>query len=92
MLRFWLSSLGVEDRLVYQMLNYGLKTSWPSQIKSLLEKGGMPYLRNDVVGSRDLPTDLESQVRFILEGQENQYWQGLILNSTTLNHYNQEKP
>jgi hypothetical protein len=53
---------------------------------------GLPYLWNDGLGSRDLPTDLESQVRYILEGPEIQYWQGLVLNSTTLNQYNQAKP
>jgi hypothetical protein len=52
----------------------------------------MPYLWNDGLGSRDLPTNLVSQVRFILEGQKIQYWQGLVLNSATLNHYNQVKP
>ena len=31
-------------------------------------------------------------VRFILESQEIQHWQGLVLDSTTLQHYNQAKP
>ena len=93
MLRFRLKLIRCnEDRLVkaayYQMLSYGSKTLWPSQVRSLLERVGMPYLWNDGLGSRDLPTDLESQVRFILEGSEIQYWQGRVLNSTTLNHYN----
>ena len=72
-----------QDRLVRaayeQMLKYGLKTSWPSQIKSLLEKVGMPYLWNNGLCSSDVPTNLESQVRFILESQEIQHWQGLVL-------------
>ena len=43
MLRFWLKlTKSNEDRLVRvayeEMLKCGLKTSWPSQIKSLLEK------------------------------------------------------
>jgi len=52
----------------------------------------MPYLWNDGLGFHDLPADLEIQALFILEGQEIQYWQGLVLNSTTLNHYNLAKP
>ena len=77
-LRFWLKIIrSNEDNLVravyYQILNYGLKTSWPSQIKPLLERVGMPYLKNDGHGSTDLTTDLESQERFILESQEIQY-------------------
>ena len=52
----------------------------------------MAYLWNDGLGSPDLPTNLVSQVRFILEGQDIWYWQGLVLNSATLNHYNQVKP
>ena len=97
MLRFWLKIIRCnEDRLVsaayYQMLSYDSKRSWPSQIRSLLESVGMAYLWNDGLGSPDLPTNLVSQVRFILEGQEIQYWQGLVLNSATLNHYNQVKP
>ena len=52
-----------EDRLVRvayeEMLKYGLKTSWPSQIKSLLEKVGMPYLWNNGLCSHDVPTNLE---------------------------------
>ena len=74
------------------MLKCGLKTSWPSQIKSLLEKVGMPYLWNNGLCSLDVPANLESQVRFILESQEIQHWQGLVLDSTTLQHYNQAKP
>ena len=69
-----------------QMVIYFLKTSWPSQIKSLLERVGMSYLWNNGHGSSNLPTDLESQVRFILEGQVIQFWQGLVLNSITLKH------
>ena len=97
MLRFWLKlTKSNEDRLVRvayeEMLKCGLKTSWPSQIKSLLEKVGMPYLWNNGLCSSDVPTNLESQVRFILESQEIQHWQGLVLDSTTLQHYNQAKP
>ena len=71
MLRFWLElTKSNEDRLVRaaydQMLKSGLNTSWPSQIKSLLEKVGMPYLWNNGRCSSDIPTYLESQVRFIL--------------------------
>ena len=60
------------------------KTSWPSQIKSLLEKVGMPYLWNNDVCSGDIPTYVDSQVRFILESREIQHWQGLVSDSTTL--------
>nr|CAG4635320.1 EOG090X02BU [Artemia franciscana] len=59
-----------EDRLVRaaydQMLKSGLKTSWPSQIKSLLEKAGMSYLWNNGLCSSDIPTCLESQKRAYL--------------------------
>ena len=55
-----------EDRLekaaYEQMLKCGLKTSWPSQIKSLLEKVGMPYLWNNGLCSSDVPTHLESDL------------------------------
>ena len=52
----------------------------------------MPYLWNNGLCSRDVPTNLESQIRFILESQEIQHWQGLVFDSTTLQHYNQAKP
>ena len=48
-LRFWLKlTKSNEGRLVKaayeEMLKCGLKTSWSSQIKSLLEKVGMPFI------------------------------------------------
>ena len=52
----------------------------------------MPYLWNNGLCSSDIPTYLESQVRFILESEGIQHWQGLVLDSTTLQHYNQAKP
>ena len=52
----------------------------------------MPYLWNNGLCSSDIPTYLVSQVRFILESQEIRHWQGLVLDSTTLQHYNQAKP
>jgi len=48
----------------------------------------MLYLWNEGLVSRDLPTDLESQVRLILEGQDIQHWQVPV---STLNHYSQAK-
>ena len=97
MLRLWLKlTKSNKDRQVRsadnQMFKSGLKTSWPSKIKSRLEKAGMPYLWNSGLFSSDIPTDLESQVQFILESQEIQHWQGLVLDSTTIQHYNQVKP
>ena len=35
---------------------------------------------------------MASPVRFILESQEIQHWQGLVFDSTTLQHYNLAKP
>ena len=57
MLRFWLKlTKSNEDRLVRvayeEMLKCDLKTSWPSPIKKLLEKVGMPYLWNNGLLSR----------------------------------------
>ena len=52
----------------------------------------MPYLCNNGLCSSDIPTYLESQERFILESQKIQHWQELVLDSTTLQYYNQPKP
>jgi len=52
----------------------------------------MPYLWNNCLCSSDIPTYLESQVLFILESQEILHCQGLVLDFTTLQHYNQAKP
>ena len=78
MLTFWLKlTKSNEDRLLRaaydQMLKSGLKISRPSQIKSLLEKLGKPYLWNNRLCSSDIPTYSEGLVRFILDSQEIQY-------------------
>ena len=72
--RFWLKLIKSNEDRYDQMLKSGLKTSWPSRIKSLLEKVGMPYFWNNGLCSSDVPTDLESHGLFILESQEIQYW------------------